>query len=61
LCDIKKEIKIKTPLQVFQSGVENKMAIIYPPRFGGFFVVFVRARMLRIIEYIKGEINDLLP
>lgn len=33
------------------------MAIIYPPRFGGFLVVFVRARMLRMIECIKGEIK----
>jgi len=31
-----------------QSGMENKMAIIYPPRFGGFLVVLVSARMLRI-------------
>lgn len=28
------------------------MLIIYPPRFGGFLVVLVRARMLRMVKYI---------
>lgn len=35
--------------------MENKMVIIYPPRFGGFLVVLVRASMLRIWDGIRWK------
>jgi hypothetical protein len=39
--DIKRKLKIKTPLQVLRAELRIKKTLFYPPRFGGFLVVLV--------------------